>query len=163
MTVVQRTFTMEQDIQEAIRIRIRGLPTKPGVYLEHILMQLLQIGLPVNLVDLDLDSQLLLPHLEDMFKVERYAFVDGPPSGEVVDSLAKLGGSAIDYPMTQAYAGGLVVRRCVEETGTLDNQVLRDVLAEWSAYRLEALDFEVSLQAICPFAVLVDGSQLNHS
>ena len=31
-----------------------------------------------------------------------------------------------DYAMAQAYAGGLVAQRCVEEAGTLDNHVLRE-------------------------------------
>ena len=33
----------------------------------------------------------------------------------------------LDYPMVQTYAGCLIAQRCIEEAGTLDNGVLREV------------------------------------
>ena len=33
----------------------------------------------------------------------------------------------VDYPMVQAYAGGLVAQRCLEIAGTLDQHALRQV------------------------------------
>jgi len=50
----------------------------------------------------------------------------GPTGAEVLASLRSKGHQAIDYPMVQAYAAGLVVQRCVEEAGTLEDSALRD-------------------------------------
>ncbi len=36
----------------------------------------------------------------------------------------------IDYPMAQAYAGCLVVQRCIETAGSLDPSTLRQVAGE---------------------------------
>ena len=43
---------------------------------------------------------------------------------ERFDAFGPMGG---DYALAQAYAGGLVAQRCVEEAGTLDNDALRQV------------------------------------
>ena len=50
----------------------------------------------------------------------------GPSSQEVLTSLSKRHQGQIDYPMAQAYAAGLVAQRCVEQAGTVEDQVLRD-------------------------------------
>jgi len=64
----------------------------------------------------------------------------GPSAQQVLESLRskirlgeRQGNHAIDYPMVQAYAAGLVAQRCVEAAGTLDQGALREAAA--------ALDF----------------------
>ena len=54
----------------------------------------------------------------------------GPSVAGVRESLGR---AVIDYPMAQAYAVGVVMQRCVEESGSLDNALLRKTAA--------ALDF----------------------
>ncbi len=49
----------------------------------------------------------------------------GPQEAGVVASLTRAGGGPLDYPMTQAYAAGLVAQRCVEEAGCLEPAALR--------------------------------------
>ena len=49
----------------------------------------------------------------------------GPSAHEVLASLSQRHQGQVDYPMAQAYAAGLVAQRCVEQAGTLDDQVLR--------------------------------------
>ena len=49
----------------------------------------------------------------------------GPPAEEVLRSLAH-GGGAVDYPMAQAYAAGLVAQACVERAGVLEDGALRE-------------------------------------
>ena len=49
----------------------------------------------------------------------------GPGLWEVRASLRRQGYSVIDYPMAQAYAVGVVIQRCVEECGSLDDADLR--------------------------------------
>jgi branched-chain amino acid transport system substrate-binding protein len=51
----------------------------------------------------------------------------GPTGVAVMASLRGKGHQAVDYPMVQAYAAGLVAQRCVEETGTLEDAALRQV------------------------------------
>jgi branched-chain amino acid transport system substrate-binding protein len=51
----------------------------------------------------------------------------GPASQQVLARLSTCHPAGVDYPMAQAYAGGLVVQRCVETAGTLDQQALRQV------------------------------------
>ena len=55
----------------------------------------------------------------------RYPGEYGPSAAEVMDSLARQSGLAVDYPMVQAYAAGLVAQRCVETAGSLDDRALR--------------------------------------
>ena len=49
----------------------------------------------------------------------------GPTANEVIASLGRAGHTAVDYPMAQAYAVGVVARRCLEEAGTTDSLALR--------------------------------------
>ena len=51
----------------------------------------------------------------------------GPSAEMVVRRFEALQPGEADYPMAQAYAGGLVAQRCIEEAGTLDNERLRQV------------------------------------
>jgi branched-chain amino acid transport system substrate-binding protein len=51
----------------------------------------------------------------------------GPSPQELVGRLGKFGREGGDYALAQAYASGLVARKCVEEAGTLDNGALREV------------------------------------
>ena len=50
----------------------------------------------------------------------------GPSSGDVLETLRRRGHSNPDYPMVQAYAAGLVARRCVEAAGSLESAALRE-------------------------------------
>ena len=50
----------------------------------------------------------------------------GPTVAEVQRSLNRAGHPVIDYPMAQAYAVGVVIQRCVEECGSLDDPALRE-------------------------------------
>ena len=50
----------------------------------------------------------------------------GPPGSQVLASLRKASRHAVDYPMVQAYAAGLVAQRCVEAAGTLEDRTLRE-------------------------------------
>ena len=53
---------------------------------------------------------------------------DYAPTGDaVMASLRNKGHLAVDYPMVQSYAAGLVAQRCVEEAGTLEDAALREV------------------------------------
>jgi ABC-type branched-subunit amino acid transport system substrate-binding protein len=51
----------------------------------------------------------------------------GPSSAEVLARLMARHPEGVDYPMAQAYAGGLVAQRCLEIAGTLDQHALRQV------------------------------------
>lgn len=51
----------------------------------------------------------------------------GPSFQEVLTRLRACHPAGVDYPMAQAYAGGLVVQRCIEAAGTLDQHGLRQV------------------------------------
>lgn len=57
----------------------------------------------------------------------------GPSAAEVLQSLTTHSSLEVDYPMAQAYAGGLVAQRCLEVAQTLTPQAL------WQA--ANALDF----------------------
>ena len=54
----------------------------------------------------------------------------GPSSQEVLTSLSKSHQGQVDYPMVQAYAAGLVAQKCVEQTGTVEDQVLRETVGK---------------------------------
>ena len=54
-----------------------------------------------------------------------YRVEHGPTANEVIASLGRAGHTAVDYPMAQAYAVGVVARRCLEEAGTTDSLALR--------------------------------------
>ena len=53
----------------------------------------------------------------------------GPSVGEVQASLARAGHPVVDYPMAQAYAVGVVIQRCVQECGSVDDTALRQAAA----------------------------------
>jgi branched-chain amino acid transport system substrate-binding protein len=54
----------------------------------------------------------------------------GPSAQEVSLRLNARHPAGVDYPMAQAYAGGLIAQRCVEIAGTLDQHTLRQVASQ---------------------------------
>ena len=54
----------------------------------------------------------------------------GPAVEQVVASLKRDGHRHVDYPMAQAYATGVVVQKCLEETGSADSQALREAASK---------------------------------
>ena len=58
-----------------------------------------------------------------------YAVDYGPGIAEVQASLRRAGHPVVDYPMAQAYAVGVVIQRCAEECGALDDAELRQAAA----------------------------------
>ena len=54
----------------------------------------------------------------------------GPTNKGIIASLMRRGHENIDYPIAQSYAAGLVVQRCLEETGSADNHAMRETAAE---------------------------------
>ena len=50
----------------------------------------------------------------------------GPGVAEVQSALRRSGHPVVDYPMAQAYAVGVVIQRCVEGCGSLEDGALRD-------------------------------------
>ena len=58
-----------------------------------------------------------------------YAADFGPSVEEVRASLKRSGHPVIDYPMAQAYAVGVVIQRCIEESGSLEDGALREAAA----------------------------------
>ena len=67
----------------------------------------------------------------------------GPSSEEVLTRLLARHPEGVDYPMAQAYVGGLVAQRCIESAGTLDQYALRQVASTldfttfYGRYRIE--------------------------
>jgi branched-chain amino acid transport system substrate-binding protein len=67
----------------------------------------------------------------------------GPSSEEVLTRLIARHPEGVDYPMAQAYAGGLVAQRCIETAGTLDQHALRqaasslDFTTFYGRYRID--------------------------
>ena len=59
----------------------------------------------------------------------------GPSREEVSTRLMARHPAGVDYPMAQAYAGGLMAQRCIEIAGTLDQHTLRQVASHWIAPR----------------------------
>ena len=55
-----------------------------------------------------------------------YAVDYGPGVAEVQSDLRRAGHPVVDYPMAQAYAVGVVIQRCVEGCGSLEDGALRD-------------------------------------
>ena len=52
----------------------------------------------------------------------------GPDAGQALQTLAMTAmasGLAVDYPMAQAFAAGLIAERCAQEAGSVDNDALR--------------------------------------
>jgi branched-chain amino acid transport system substrate-binding protein len=68
----------------------------------------------------------------------------GPSSAEVLTRLMARYPEGVDYPMAQAYAGGLVAQRCLEIAGTLDQHALRqvastlDFITFYGRYRIDS-------------------------
>lgn len=60
----------------------------------------------------------------------------GPTAADVLQRLTAYAPHEVDYPMAQAYAGGLVAQRCVEAAGTLEQHALRQ-----AAHRLDFTTF----------------------
>ena len=60
----------------------------------------------------------------------------GPSAEEVSTRLSARHSAGVDYPMAQAYAGGLIAQRCMEIAGTLEQHALRQV-----ASRLDCTTF----------------------
>src|SRR6266446_6092475 len=54
----------------------------------------------------------------------------GPSPREVSTRLSARRPAGMDYPMAQAYAGGLIAQRCVEIAGTLNQHTLRQVASQ---------------------------------
>ena len=48
----------------------------------------------------------------------------GPTGAQILESLRRALGSAVDYPAAQAYAAGVVLQRCLQEVETIDDAVL---------------------------------------
>jgi branched-chain amino acid transport system substrate-binding protein len=67
----------------------------------------------------------------------------GPTPQEVLQRLGQCSPTAVDYPMAQAYAAGLVVQRCLEAASHLDQAVIRrtarqlDFTTFYGRYRLD--------------------------
>jgi branched-chain amino acid transport system substrate-binding protein len=67
----------------------------------------------------------------------------GPSSEAVLTRLLARHPEGVDYPMAQAYAGGLVAQRCLEMAGTLDQYALRqtastlDCTTFYGRYRID--------------------------
>ena len=79
----------------------------------------------------------------------------GPNSGETLQILAlaaAVAGLPVDYPMAQAFASGLVVGRCAQEAGSLQDEALRDAAS--------ALDFTTFYGR---FRIDEAGRQVGHS
>jgi branched-chain amino acid transport system substrate-binding protein len=54
----------------------------------------------------------------------------GPSSAQVLAALLARQPAGVDYPMAQAYAGGLIAQRCVELAGTVDQAALRQAASQ---------------------------------
>ena len=54
-----------------------------------------------------------------------YAHDYGPSAEQVMASLSRRSHHTVDYPMAQAYAGGLAAQKCIEIAGTMDDRSLR--------------------------------------
>ena len=73
-----------------------------------------------------------------------YAPDYGPSARELARRHDMFGPRGGDYAMAQAYAAGLVAQRCVEESGSLQNQALREVASRldlttfYGRFKLEA-------------------------
>ena len=84
----------------------------------------------------------------------RYAAEYGPSAGEVIASLRRAGHAAVDYPMAQAYAVGVVAQRCLQEAGTADDSALRQAAATldfstfYGRFQIDATGRQTGRQAL---------------
>ena len=53
----------------------------------------------------------------------------GPSAAQVRESLRRAGHPAADYPAAQAYAAGVIIQRCAQESGSLQDAALRRAAA----------------------------------
>ena len=53
----------------------------------------------------------------------------GPSAAQVQESLRRAGYPAADYPAAQAYAAGVIIQRCAQESGSLQDAALRQAAA----------------------------------
>ena len=53
----------------------------------------------------------------------------GPTGAQVSESLRRASEAAVDYPAAQAYAAGVVLQRCLQEVGAIDDAALRQAAA----------------------------------
>ncbi|PKB78920.1 MAG: hypothetical protein BZY88_15935, partial [SAR202 cluster bacterium Io17-Chloro-G9] len=60
----------------------------------------------------------------------RYPVAYGPNAADVLQSLNRQSSQAVDYPMVQAYAAGLVAQRCVETAGSLEDAALGEAASQ---------------------------------
>ena len=83
-----------------------------------------------------------------------YTIEHGPTTDEVIASLGRAGHTAVDYPMAQAYAVGVVARRCLEEAGTTDSLALRrtasgmDFSTFYGRFKIDATGRPTARQAL---------------
>ena len=68
--VVDAALGVEQDVQEVLGVGIVRFPAQPGERLEFLVFKILEVRGPLNLLDLNLNPQGLLPHFQDHFQVE---------------------------------------------------------------------------------------------
>ena len=107
---------MEDDIRLAVQLRQAGLP-------------LLAVGLIATPMTVFHDT--LGPAADGFLGPSQWEPalvrlpVYGPTPQEVIASLRPRAPGGIDYPMAQAYAGGLVAQRCIELAGSLAPTALR--------------------------------------
>ena len=85
----------------------------------------------------------------------------GPPAEQVIASLYRAGrragfplAGAVDYPMAQAYAVGVVAQRCLQEAGAIEDAALRQAAAAldfstfYGRFKIDATGRQVGRQAL---------------
>ena len=72
---------MEQNVQEVLGVRIVGAPAD-GKHLETSLVQVLQEGGPLGLLDLHVNSQRLLPRPEHYLHIQAHGSSEVPGDGQ---------------------------------------------------------------------------------
>jgi branched-chain amino acid transport system substrate-binding protein len=86
----------------------------------------------------------------------RYRVDCGPSEEEFLTHYLKSATVPIDYPAAQGYVVGVVVQRCVEEVGSLDQQALREAAARLHCttfYGPYAIDAKTGRQSAHPMLV----------
>jgi branched-chain amino acid transport system substrate-binding protein len=107
---------MEDDIRLAVQLRQAGLPlTAVGLIATPMAVFRDTLGPAAD--------GFLGPSQWEPGLVRRPGY--GPTPQEVIASLQARASGGIDYPMAQAYAGGLVAQRCIELAGSLAPAALR--------------------------------------
>lgn len=83
----------------------------------------------------------------------RYAVDCGPLASEFLERYRQASALSLDYPAAQAYAAGVIVQRCIETAGSLEQKALRDAargLRCTSFYGPFAIDGESGRQTAHP-------------